>query len=140
MARDPANGEWQLGLATARFYAGDALRVQGDLKGAMREYEAYRDIAQRLVDREPENERWLLELSYALGGVAFVHEADGDLESARRELESALHLKEDLARGNPANVERRQAVATGHNRLGVLLDKLGEVDAAQTHYLADLKI
>jgi serine/threonine-protein kinase len=66
--RDPANGEWQLGLATARFYAGEALRVQGDLKGAMQEYQAYRDIAQRLVDREPQNERWLLELSYGLGG------------------------------------------------------------------------
>ena len=39
VARDPTNGRWQLGLATARFYAGEALRVQGELKGAMREYE-----------------------------------------------------------------------------------------------------
>ena len=61
VARDPANGEWQIGLANARFYAGEALRVQGDLTGAMRQYQAYRDIAQRLVDREPQNERWLLE-------------------------------------------------------------------------------
>ena len=106
----------------------------------MREYQAYRDIAQRLVDREPGNERWLLELSYGLGAVAFVHEADGDFESARRELESAQRLKEDLARRNPADVERRQAVASGHNRLGIVLDKLGEVDAALKHYLADLEI
>ena len=140
VARDPANGEWQLGLATARFYAGEALRVQGHLKGAMREYQAYRDIAQLLVDREPGNERWLLELSYGLGGVAVIHEAEGDFESAREELESALRLKEDLARRNPADVERRQAVATGHNRLGVVLDKLGEVDAALKHYLTDLEI
>src|SRR4026209_834742 len=35
VARDPTNGEWQLGLATARFYAGEALRVHGDLPGAM---------------------------------------------------------------------------------------------------------
>ncbi len=140
VARDPANGEWQIGLANARFYAGEALRVQGDLTGAMREYQAYRDIAQRLVDREPQNERWLLELSYGLGAVAFVHEADGDFESARRELESAQHLKEDLVRRNPADVERRQAVAGGHIRLGIVLDKLGEVDAALTHFLADLDI
>ena len=50
---------------------GEALRVQGDLTGAMRQYQAYRDIAQRLVDREPQNERWLLELSYGMGGVGF---------------------------------------------------------------------
>jgi tRNA A-37 threonylcarbamoyl transferase component Bud32/tetratricopeptide (TPR) repeat protein len=140
VARDPANGEWQLGLATARFHAGEALRVQGDLRGAMREYQAYRDTAQRLVDREPENERWLLELSYGLGAVAFVHEADGDFESARRELESAQRIKEDLARRSPADVERRQAMASGHNRLGLVLDKLGQVDAALKHYLADFEI
>jgi eukaryotic-like serine/threonine-protein kinase len=140
VARDPANGEWQIGLANARFYAGEALRVQGDLTGAMRQYQAYRDIAQRLVDREPQNERWLLELSYGLGGVAFVHEAQGDFQSARRELESAQQIKEDLARRNPADVERRQAVAGGHIRLGMVLDKLGEVDAALKHFLADLEI
>jgi serine/threonine-protein kinase len=139
VARDPGNGEWQLGLATARFYAGEALRVQGDLKGAMSEYQAYRDIAQRLVDREPQNERWLLELSYGLGGVAMIHELEGDLESARQELESALRLKMDLAGRNPADLERQQAVATGHNRLGVVLDKLGESDAALKHYLADVE-
>ena len=140
VALDSTNGEWQVGLANARFYAGEALRVQGDLTGAMREYQAYRDIAQRLVDREPQNERWLLELSYGLGGVAFVHEAQGDFESARRELESAQLLKEDLARRNPADVERRQAVASGHIRMGMVLDKLGEVDAALKHFLADLDI
>jgi eukaryotic-like serine/threonine-protein kinase len=138
--RDPANGEWQLGLATARFYAGEALRVQGDLKGAMQEYQAYRDIAQRLVDREPENERWLLELSYGLGGVAFVHEADGDFESARQELERAQQLKEDLARRNPSDVERHQAVASGHLRLGIILDKLGDVDMALKHFIGNLEI
>jgi serine/threonine-protein kinase len=138
--RDPANGEWQLGLATARFYAGEAFRVQGDLKGAMREYQAYRDIAQNLVDREPQNERWLLELSYGLGGVAFVHEAEGDFESARQELERAQQLKEELARRNPSDVERQQAVAGGHLRLGIFLDKLGEVDMALKHFIGNLEI
>jgi len=138
--RDPANGEWQLGLATARFYAGEAFRVQGDLKGAMREYQAYRDIAQNLVDREPQNERWLLELSYGLGGVAFVHEAEGDFESARQELERAQQLKEELARRNPSDVERQQAVAGGHLRLGIFLDKLGEVDMALQHFIGNLEI
>ncbi len=139
-ARDPANGEWQIGLGTAHFYVGEALRAQRDLAGAMREYTAYRDIAQGLVGRAPGNERWLLELSYGRGAVAAVQEAAGDLAGARRELEAALAIKEDLAARAPGDIERRQAVANGHNRLGVVLDKMGEIDAALMHYLADLNI
>ena len=65
--RDPENSEWQLGVAMAHFYLGDALRVQADPAGAMRELSAYRDIARRLVERDPSNEKWRLELAYGHG-------------------------------------------------------------------------
>ncbi len=139
-ARDPANGEWQLGLGTAHFYLGEALRQQSDLPEAMREYAAYRDIAQRLADRDPRNERWALELSYGHGAVAAVQESQGDLEGAQKALELALRVKEDLSARAPANVERQQAVATGHNRLGRVLDKQGHTEDALWHFLADLEI
>lgn len=139
-ARDPANREWQMGLATAHFYVGDALRRQADYPAAMREFIAYRDIAQRLVDGETESDRWLLELVYARSGVAAVQEAAGDLDGARRELETAQTLRQQLARRAPDDVERRRAVATGHNRLGVVLEKLGDREAAMQHFTADLAI
>ena len=139
-ARDPASGEWQLGLGTAHFYLGEALRAQGDQTNAMREYAAYRDVAQGLADREPANERWALELSYGHGAVAAIQEAQGDLEGARTALELALRVKEDLASRAPKDVERQQAVANGHNRLGQVLDKQGRTDAALRHFLADLEI
>lgn len=139
-ARDPQQSEWQMSLATAHFYVGDALRRQADLDGAMREFGAYRDIAQRLVDRLPDDERWLLELSYARGSVAAVHEARGDLAAARSELESALALKRILALRAPDDVERIKAVATGHNRLGVVLERLGDSARALEHHAADLEI
>ena len=138
--RDPANAEWQLGLATAHFYVGEILRVQADSSGAMREYTAYRDIAQRLSARDPANERWALELSYGNGAVAAIQELQGDLQGARHQLESAQAIKEALAAKKPDDPERQRAVANGHNRLGVVLDKLGEADAALKHYLADLAV
>ena len=85
VARDPANGGWQLGLATARFYAGDALRVQGDLRGTMREYQVYRISPSASWTASPGTNAGFSSLSYGLAAVAFVSEADGDIESARRD-------------------------------------------------------
>jgi tetratricopeptide (TPR) repeat protein len=106
----------------------------------MREYGAYRDVAQRLVARDPQSEKWLLELSYGQGAIGAVLEADGDLLGARTEFESALQIKDRLARRTPTDVERQQALGNGNNRLGVVLDKLGEMDGALQHYEADLAI
>ena len=47
-ARDLSNADWQLRLATAHFYAGDIRRRESDFPGAMREFQAYRDIAAAL--------------------------------------------------------------------------------------------
>jgi tetratricopeptide (TPR) repeat protein len=116
----------------------DTLRVAEP--AAMHEFVAYRDIAQRLVEREGDNERWRLELVYARSSIAAVQEAAGDLEGARRELETAQSLRQELARRAPEDRERRQAVATGHNRIGVVLEKLGDIDAAMQHFTADLAI
>lgn len=138
--RDPANAEWQLGVAMAHFYLGDALRLQGDQDGAMREFEGYRDVAKRLVERDPSNEQWQLELAYGHSNVASVLEAKGDLAGARRELELSQATKEALAALKPDDVERQQAVATGFNRLGVVLEKAGEPVRALESFLADLKI
>jgi len=138
-ARDPANADWQLRLATAHFYVGDARRRQNDLDGAMRELTAYRDIAERLVARDSANMTWALELSYGHGGVAAIQEAQGDFAGARRALELALSVKESIAARDPKAI-RQHDLAVAHNRLGVVLGKLGETDAALRHYQADLEI
>jgi tetratricopeptide (TPR) repeat protein len=138
-ARDPMNAEWQLRLAAAHFYAGDVRRREDDLPGAMREFGAYREIATALHKRDEANLTWALELSYAHGGVAAVQELQGDLDGARKALELALAMKEEIAaRDNKA--ARQQDLATAHNRLGVVLDRLGESGAALAHFQADLAI
>lgn len=138
-ARDPMNAEWQLRLATAHFYAGEVRRREDDLPGAMREFVAYREIATALHQRDEANLTWALELSYAHGGVAAVQELQGDLAGARKALELALAMKEQIA-VRDTKVARQQDLATAHNRLGAVLDKLGEADSAIAHFQADLAI
>ena len=135
-ARDPANGDWQLGLATSHFYVGEVLRLQADFAGALRHYETYRDIAQALYAREPKNRTWILELSYGRSNVAAALEARGDLEGARRELTESLGLKRQLVVADPNNTEWQESVANGYNRLGIVLGKLGDDRAAMEQFQA----
>lgn len=131
---------WQVELATAHFYVGDALRRQGDPGGAMIEFEAYRDVASRLVARDPDNVDWQLEHSYGHSNVAAALEAQGKLTEARSALEQAQAIKEELARRDPARVDWQMAAANGHNRLGVVVEKLGDVPARNRHFQADVEI
>jgi tRNA A-37 threonylcarbamoyl transferase component Bud32/tetratricopeptide (TPR) repeat protein len=139
-ARNPQNAEWQLGLGTSHFYAGDARRRQGDLDGAMRHFEAYRDIARRLVDRDPNNPTWILELSYGHSNVAAILEGRGDLERARDELALSVGVRQPLITLDPGNREWQEALANAHNRLAIVLDKLADARAALLHFRADLEI
>ena len=139
-SRSPQNAEWQLGLGTSHFYAGDALRLQGDFDGAMRHFEIYRDIAQRLVDRTPDNPDWILELSYAHSNRAGIFEANGDNQRARDELVLSQRVRQSLVALDPNKREWQEALANGHNRLGVVLEKLGNARAALVEHLADLEI
>jgi serine/threonine-protein kinase len=139
-ARNPQNADWQLGLGTSHFYAGDARRRQGDLDGAMQHFEAYRDIARRLVDRDANNPAWILELSYGHNNVAAIFEERGDLARARDELALSLRVRAPLIKLDPNNTEWQEALANGHNRLGVVLEKLGEAGTALDQHLADLEI
>jgi eukaryotic-like serine/threonine-protein kinase len=138
--RNPANAEWQIGLATSHFYLGDALRLQGDLDGATRHFMAYRDIAQGLVARDPTKPEWLLEASYGHSNVSGMLEARGDLDGARRETELSLAIKQRLVAAQPNNREWQEALATGHNRLAIVLEKLGDARGALEHHLEDFAV
>ena len=92
------------------------------------------------MKRDQNNQTWALELSYAQGNIAAVQELQDDLDGARRALEIALQLREQLAARDPQNVARQQDLATIHNRLGVVLTKMGDTTAATGHYEADLAI
>jgi len=81
-----------------------------------------------------------MELAYGHGNVAAVLEARSDLDGARRELELAQQIKEDLARRKPDDRQRLDSVATGHNRLGGVLNNIGESQAALEHFLSDAAI
>jgi hypothetical protein len=56
---DPGNAGWQRDLsAVSRGKVGDALVVQGDLRGALAIYRAGLSIAELLAERSPDNVVW----------------------------------------------------------------------------------
>jgi eukaryotic-like serine/threonine-protein kinase len=139
-ARDPRNGEWQLALAEAHFWAGDVQRRQGDLDGARREFETYRDIAQALVRRDSSNIAWRQELAYAnshLGNVAY---ARRDLDAAIEAWQRRLTVQQWLVAQDTTDRRMQLDLSNAHNLLGVALDEAGFLEAAHEHLSADVRL
>ena len=77
-------------------------------------------------------------MAYGHSNVAMIQEMRGDLQSARSSLESARTITEALYKRDSQDPELTDAVANNHNRLGVVLDKMGRGDEALVHLLADV--
>jgi tRNA A-37 threonylcarbamoyl transferase component Bud32/tetratricopeptide (TPR) repeat protein len=140
VARNPANADWQFGLAQSYFYAGNVRRIQGDLDGAMQHFEAYRDIARQQATTSPSDPKWVLELAFGHSNVAAIHEARGDLERARDALIASSQVRQALVKLDPRRREWREAAATAHNRLGVVFERLGDAGPALDQYRQDVEM
>jgi eukaryotic-like serine/threonine-protein kinase len=139
-ARDPANPEWQLGLAYSHYWIGYLHFVRREVDPALREFAPYVRITERLVAAHPDSARYRLELSYAHGNVASALEAKGDYRGALRENLTNLAVKQALVARDPANPELRFALATSHNKVGVLQRRLGNLAGALEHHRAELAL
>lgn len=142
-ARDPDNAERLFGLGQSEFWAGYALWRRGDLDGARRHFEAYHDVSRRLVARDAKNLDWRRELSYAESNLGSVTQEQGDLAGALQRFGAALALDRQLVADAPtpeqADQQRFELAAT-HNTMGVVLERMGRLDAARDHYAADLAL
>ena len=140
VARRPDNSEWQLGLGTSHFYAGDLKMRRGDLPGALAHFEAYKAIAERLVAREPANFTFRLELSYGHSNVAAIYSRQGNLIGARDELLQVVDLQAELAQQKPGDVALQTSRANTHNRLGIIQDALGDLTGAAQSFKSELDL
>ena len=117
-AADPGNAAWQRDLAVSHIKLGDVRRAQGDLPGALREYEADLDIAQRLAVADPGNAAWQYDLGVSHERIGTVRQAQGDLAGAVQAFQTKHSIIERLAVANPGNAEWQRDLSVSHNKLG----------------------
>lgn len=73
------------------------MQAQGNLVGALKEYQAYMDICRRLTERDPDNSDWLSNLSVSHYLIASVLTEQGKLAEALIEKEANIKIAEYLA-------------------------------------------
>jgi serine/threonine-protein kinase len=138
--RDPANGEWQLGLGTSHYWIGFIHWRQGELEPALAQFRIYLDITRTLTAQDPANTTWQIEQAYAHTNIGRVLEAQSKPDEALAEYRSSQRITRALLAKSPGVTEWRLFLAEGHNSIGKVLEKMGRLGDALSEYLADLRI
>lgn len=141
--RHPDDPERLFDLGQSEFWAGFARWRRGDLEGASRHFEAYREVSERLVARDPANLDWQLELSYAHSNLGSVLQKQGDLPGSLARFRSALAIDRRLVQMAPEHPDAddwRFELAAAHNSVGVVLEEMHRLEAAQRAFEAALAL
>jgi len=141
--RHPNDLERLFDLGQSEFWVGYARWKRDDLEGARRAFVAYREISERLVLQEPDNSKWLRELSYSESNLGSLLEKQGDLGGALERFRSVLALDHRLlamATDPRTADDQRFELAATHNLIGLVLKRMGSLDAARRHFEADLAL
>lgn len=121
-AYHPEDAELQFELGQAEFWVAYARWSAKQYDRAEAHFQAYRRIAQQLVDREPGNPRWQTELAYADSNL-------GSLEAGRnayaRALEYFRESAERLVAISPLTVGLQDDLANTYSWQGTMLQYLG---------------
>jgi len=128
VVRQPGNGEWLMGLGAIEFWIGNVHWLQGDLAGAEQRFEAYLDVAQRLVRIDGANPEWRLELSHAHSNLGSVQEARGNVDAAIEHFRLTVDARRELVRADPTRGQ--QDLADSLSWLGEALFGAGDLAGA----------
>jgi serine/threonine-protein kinase len=139
-ARDPANGEWQVGLGASHFWVGLIHWRQGALDSALAQFTPYLRVSEALVARAPDSLDYRLELSYAHSNIGSVKEAQGDLVGALAAFHATLAINRDLVARDTSNAQWRLDLAQTHNSIAVVQRKLGDLAGAAASHRAELAL
>jgi tetratricopeptide (TPR) repeat protein len=132
--RDPG-GARQVGAysgAAALYQLGEMLRSQGDLSGALHNYQAGAAMAESLLRGAPAQAQWQFELAICHGGSGTVLALQGDIEGALR----SFHLKHEilakLAETYPSDEDYQRELSES-------IEKIGDVHAARDDLAGAIK-
>ena len=104
--KDATNLFWQRELSVCHGSVGDALKDQGDLTGAVKEYQADVAIMSAVAEKDLANDGWQHDLAEAHNGLGNVLVAQGGLADALKEYQASLAITDQLAGTDPANIVR----------------------------------
>ncbi|MCJ7533612.1 MAG: toll/interleukin-1 receptor domain-containing protein [Anaerolineales bacterium] len=126
--------------SVAHWYKGDRLLAQGDLVGALREFQEALGILERLASSDPSDVIWQRNLSVGHNKMGKVLQAQGDFAGALREYRAALTIRTRLASSDPSDAELQWDVSASHNYLGMLLYEQDELAGALREFREALTI
>ncbi len=128
------------GEVDARQLLGDTLQTEGDLAGALREYQAFKDIMRRLTQLDPDNTDWQQDLSVSHNSVGRVLQAQGKLAEALQEYQAGKDIKLRLTLLDPDNTDSQRELSVSHNNVGRVLQAQGKLAEALREFQADINI
>ncbi|HET9355216.1 MAG TPA: hypothetical protein VFO42_03515 [Sphingomicrobium sp.] len=128
---EPDNMKWRMEAQYGDFNLGVALYDQQRFSEATKSFQQALGTMQALATADPDNDEYQKQLSEALAWLADAHLATGRIDegSALRERHVAL-LKSVIARRG-GDVEYRQRLVLGYQRLGNLYAARGQLDDAE---------
>jgi len=132
--RAPNDPELALAVGTAHYWVGYALRMKGDLNGALTHMREYRRIAEALALKYPANDEYQVERAYGHANVGTLLEVQGDLDGAVAEYKVTLGVKSARLIADMSDPKRQADVAVTLNKIGVVLERLGHLADARDHY------
>jgi tetratricopeptide (TPR) repeat protein len=137
VSSDANNTRWLRELSIWKERVGDILFDRADFANALIAYQSSLKLRQRLTESDPSNAEWQLDLAFGHSKAA---DALGvsDLRQALTVRQEAHSLITRVASGSDASADARRALLGSHLNLGVNLQRLGNTEAAGTHFQAAL--
>jgi tetratricopeptide (TPR) repeat protein len=123
--------QYQHDLANAQSNLGIQLASLGQRDAARTEFEAARDVRQKLATAFPAVPQYQHDLAIIHSNLGVLLADLGQRDVARTEYEAARDLQQKLVADFPAVPEYQQDLARTHDNLGNLLSHLGRRDAAR---------
>jgi tetratricopeptide (TPR) repeat protein len=136
VAHDPAaTDNDRRNLALSNKTLGALFEMTGRRTEALALYREALALDEARAAANPASPEPQMDLSFSLGSLGAFLLAEGDLPASRDLYERALRLREAVAAADPANAWARNGVASAHERLAAIEDRLGHRKAAEAHRL-----
>ena len=134
---EPANVARQVAWSRTLAFVGLIHYEQGELDGALRNWQTAHTLLQPALKRAPDSMPLLEQLVFLDNDIAHVLDADGQPHAALAIFQERLQLATRLARAKPHDSDYVAGLGAAHNDLGKLALQRGDLATTIAEYLAD---